>query len=73
MGISALILANLVTLTVVVLVWSAFPNMSTARAAARKIARRRTRELRRGKTGRLGGELGNPLQQFGTSRLADAA
>jgi len=48
-GIKALVLANLVTLTVVVLVWSAFPNMRAARAVARKIGRRRTRELRRGK------------------------
>jgi hypothetical protein len=51
MGITALILANLVTLTVVVLVWSALPNM---RAADTKIVRGRTGELRRGKTGSLG-------------------
>jgi hypothetical protein len=54
MGITALILANLVTLTVIVLVWSALPNMRDARAADAKIARRGTGELRRGKTGSLG-------------------
>jgi hypothetical protein len=53
MGITALILANLVTLTVIVLVWSALPNMRDARAADTKIARRGTGELRRGKTGSL--------------------
>jgi hypothetical protein len=54
MGITALILANLVTLTVVVLVWSALPNMRDARVAETKIARRGTGELGRGKTGSLG-------------------
>ena len=55
MGIYALIFANLVTLTVVVLVWSALPNMRGARADARKIARRSTGGLlSRGKTGSLG-------------------
>ena len=55
MGIYALILANLVTLTVAVLVWSALPNMRGARADAGMIARRRTRGLLgRGKTGSLG-------------------
>jgi hypothetical protein len=54
MGITALILANLVTLTVIVLVWSALPNMRSAHAADTKIARRGTGELRRGKTGSLG-------------------
>ena len=53
MGIAALILANLVTLTVVLLVWSALPNMREARAADTKIARRGTGELTRGKTGSL--------------------
>jgi hypothetical protein len=54
MGITALILANLVTLTVVVLVWSALPNMRGARVADPKIGRRGTGELSRGKTGSLG-------------------
>ena len=54
MGIAALILANLVTLTVVVLVRSALPNLRDARAADTKIARRGTGELSRGKTGSLG-------------------
>ena len=54
MGITALILANLVTLTVVVLVWSALPDMRGARAADIKMARRGTGELSRGKTGSLG-------------------
>ena len=54
MGIYSLILANLVTLTVVVLVWSALPNMRTVRAAPGKIAIRGTRALLgRGKTGSL--------------------
>jgi len=53
-GIAALILANLVTLTVVVLVWSALPNMRDARPADAKIARTGHGELRRGKTGSLG-------------------
>lgn len=54
MGFAALILANLVTLTVIVLVWSALPTMRDARPADAKIARRGTGELRRGKTGSLG-------------------
>jgi hypothetical protein len=55
MGIYSLILANLVTLTVVVLVWSTLPNMRGARADGGKIAKRRTRGLLgRGKTGSLG-------------------
>jgi hypothetical protein len=52
-GIASLILANLVTLIVFALVWSALPNMLAARTAAKKIARRGTGELHRGKTGSL--------------------
>jgi hypothetical protein len=54
MGITTLILANLVTLTVVTLVWSALPNMRNARAAGTRLPRKGTGELRRGKTGSLG-------------------
>jgi hypothetical protein len=53
MGIAGLILANLVTLAVVVIVWSSLPNLRDARAADTKIARRGTGELGRGKTGSL--------------------
>lgn len=53
MGIAGLIFANLVTLTVIVLVWSALPSMRDAHEADPKIARRGTGELRQGKTGSL--------------------
>jgi hypothetical protein len=52
-GIASLILANLITLTVVAFVWSALPKIRAARTAAKKIARRGTGELHRGKTGSL--------------------
>lgn len=54
MGIYALILANLVTLALVSLVWSALPNIRTPRADAGKTAKRGTGGLLgRGKTGSL--------------------
>ena len=53
MEITTLVVANLLTLTVVVLVWSALPNMRAARTASTRIARKGTGELRRGKTGSL--------------------
>jgi hypothetical protein len=53
MGITALVVANLLTLTVVVLVWSALPNMRAERAASTRSAKPGTGELRRGKTGSL--------------------
>ena len=53
MGITALVVANLLTLTVVVLVWSALPNVRAARAASTRNSKPGTGELRRGKTGSL--------------------
>ena len=52
MGITSLILANLATLTVIVLIWSAW-NMRGESAEAPKTGRRGTGELHSGKTGSL--------------------
>jgi hypothetical protein len=52
MGITSLILANLLMLTAVVLLWSAW-NMRGAGITAAKTAKRGTGELHSGKTGSL--------------------